>query len=110
MGCSGGQVQRCAQRRNLFLTKRSLQAVEGDDAEPPARGQAVENRIQALVQGVQFGVDRNADGLESAARRVLSLAALSRGTAAATISANCMVVVMGRVSRAAMILPAICQA
>ena len=23
MGCSGGQVQRCAQRRNLFLTSRS---------------------------------------------------------------------------------------
>ena len=53
--------------------------MEGDDAEPPARGQTVKDGVEPLVQGVQLGVDRNADGLEGAARRVLRLAALCRG-------------------------------
>ena len=53
--------------------------MEGDDAEPPARGQTVKDGVEPLVQGIQLGVDRNADGLEGAARRVLRLAALCRG-------------------------------
>ena len=53
--------------------------MEGDDAEPTTRGQAVEDSVQALVQGVQFGVDGDADGLEGAAGRVFGLAALGRG-------------------------------
>ena len=53
--------------------------MEGDDGEPPARGQTVKDGVEALIQCIQLGVYGDADGLEGTARRVLCLAALSRG-------------------------------
>ena len=52
--------------------------MERDDAEPPAGGQAAENRLHPLVQGIQFPIDGNPHCLEAAAGGVLVLAALGR--------------------------------
>ena len=62
----------------LLFYQPVLQAVERDDAEPPAGGQAAENRLHPLVQGIQFPIDGNPHCLEAAAGRVLVFAALGR--------------------------------
>ena len=59
----------------LVLHQPVLQGMEGDDAEPPAGLQSAENGVQALVQGVQLVVDRDAQGLKAAPGRVFVLAA-----------------------------------
>ena len=53
--------------------------MERDNTEPPTRGQAVEDGVEAFVQSVQLRVYGDTDSLERAARGVLGLAAFSRG-------------------------------
>ena len=53
--------------------------MEGDDAQPPAGGQALEDRVQSFVQNIQFRIDGDAYRLEGAPRGVFGLAALRRG-------------------------------
>ena len=94
----------------LVFDEPVLQAVERDDAQPPARRKAAENGLEPLVEGVEFAVDCDAQRLETAAGRVFVFAALGRGHGGGNELRQLQRCLQRACSRARTIFPAICQA